>query len=161
MRRETRQFGILPLAVAGLVAGLATGVAAAGEIYKYVDENGNTHYVDRPTGAPAEQRVAINSRNTDNSAVQARVDAFRERRSSAADARAERAAAAEEAAKAAEDKAAQEKRCEQARSRLQSYLQSRRLYRTDENGEREYLDEAATREARSKAEQAVTDACSS
>jgi hypothetical protein len=39
-------------------------------------------------------------------------------------------------------------------------LQSRRLYRTDENGERVYLDEAQRQEARQKAEKQITEFCS-
>ena len=34
-------------------------------------------------------------------------------------------------------------KCERSRARLETYLQSRRLYRTDEDGERVYLDDDA------------------
>lgn len=39
---------IVPLAVTLLAALLATSVAPAGEVYKWVDENGNVHYSDTP-----------------------------------------------------------------------------------------------------------------
>ena len=48
-----------------------------------------------------------------------------------------RGAGDDEAAAAAE----RAQQCERARARLETYLQSQRLYRTDENGERVYLDE--------------------
>ena len=74
----------------------------------------------------------------------------------------------EESAAAAEDEAAEKaaaaaertKACERARARLETYLQSRRLYRTDENGERVYLDDTERQEARQKAEEQITEFCS-
>jgi len=69
----------LPVAIA-CAALLAGGLASAGEIYKWVDENGNVHYEDRPIGKTDMEHVDIASRNTDNAAVQARVDANRKAR---------------------------------------------------------------------------------
>ena len=38
-------------------AAVTTGASAfAGEIYKYVDEDGGVHYLDRPTGESGEER---------------------------------------------------------------------------------------------------------
>ena len=39
----------LPITLA-FAAMLASGVGVAGEIYKWVDDDGNVHYEDRPTG---------------------------------------------------------------------------------------------------------------
>ena len=36
---------------------LASGLAAGGEIYKWIDENGNVHYEDRPIGEGNVERV--------------------------------------------------------------------------------------------------------
>ena len=57
------------------VAVAVSAAALAGDVYKYIDADGNVHYVDRPTGEPSEQRLAIVSKPTDQSAVQARVQA--------------------------------------------------------------------------------------
>jgi hypothetical protein len=43
----------------------------AGEIYKYVDENGNIHYLDRPTGESGEERLGLTYASTDNATVSA------------------------------------------------------------------------------------------
>ena len=53
-------------------AALATS-AFAGEIYKYVDEDGNVHYLDRPTGESGEERMDISYSGTSGEAVSARV----------------------------------------------------------------------------------------
>jgi len=137
----------------------ATG-ATANEIYKWTDENGNVHYEDRPSGAASEERLRISYNRTDSAAVnqriQARLDRQTERDEARSVAEAEQQEAAEKAAAAAE----REKSCERARARLETYLQSRRLYRTDDNGERVYLDDAERQEARQKAEEQITEFCS-
>jgi hypothetical protein len=51
-------------------------------------------------------------------------------------------------------------RCERSRARLETYLQARRVYRTDENGERVYLDDTQRDEARRKAEEQIAEFCS-
>ena len=140
-------------------AGLATS-AFAGEIYKYVDDEGNIHYVDRPTGESGEERLAVTYSGTRNEAVSARVqkrrdymDALEEARS---EAQSQREAEAQARA-ATEERAA---KCQEHRARLESYLQSRRLYRENPAGEREYLDEEQMMEARRKLEVAIQETCS-
>ena len=56
-------------------------------------------------------------------------------------------------------KAERQKNCEIARETQQRYALSRRLFRTNAVGEREYLDDAAVAEARSKAAADVKDWC--
>ena len=56
-------------------------------------------------------------------------------------------------------KAERQKNCEIARETQQRYTLSRRLFRTNAVGEREYLDDAAVAEARSKAAADVKDWC--
>lgn len=147
--------------------GLATlaltvsGVAMANEIYKWVDDEGNVHYGDRPTGSAAEQLLASSYRRTDSSSVQKRVESLE---ASQAARQERRTAAAEEAKSAAAKKAEaeeQQKRCETYRARLESYVQSRRLYREDENGERVYLDETETQNARQRVEDLIAENCTS
>lgn len=143
-----------------VVAMTVAGGAAANEIYKWTDEDGNVYYEDRPTGAATEERLDITYRATDSRAVQSRV----QKRVDADTARheAESVAAAEkkEAADNAAAEQARQAKCDRSRARLESYLQSRRLYRTDENGERVYLDEAQRQEARQKAEEQISEFCS-
>lgn len=140
-----------------LAAAIVAGPAVASDIYRYTDAEGNVSYVDRPTGAPTEERLAISSQPTNPAQVQARAQT---RYSNPADegtegedadrpTRAERAAAAKE----------REAKCEQYRSQLETYVTSRRLYREAPNGERVYLDDSEIQEARTKAEERVVEYC--
>lgn len=142
-----------------------TSGAIAGEIYKWTDKDGNVHYGDRPVGegsaGAAIERVAIASRPTNPEAVQASVDARLERQAVAADRAAERKteeARQEELRAEAADRA---EKCAAYRERLQKFVQSRRLYRLDDAGERVYLDEAQMQEAREQVQQQVQEYCSS
>jgi hypothetical protein len=151
-KRIVLSFAVMAMTVAG--------GAMANEIYKWTDEEGNVYYEDRPTGADTEERLSITYQPTNNSVVQkrvqTRVDAQTARQEADSVAAAEQKEAAENAAA---DQARQEK-CDRSRARLESYLQSRRLYRTDENGERVYLDDAQRQEARQKAEEQISEFCS-
>ena len=143
-----------------VVALTIAGGAMANEIYKWTDEDGTVHYEDRPTGAANEERLAITYGRTDSSAVQKRVLARVDAMTARDEARSVAAAAEQEAADNAAVEADKAQRCDGARSRLESYLQSRRLYRTDDSGERVYLDDSQTQEARQKAEDQVAEFCS-
>ncbi|MDH3546756.1 MAG: DUF4124 domain-containing protein [Gammaproteobacteria bacterium] len=136
-----------------------SGVALSGEIYKWTDENGNVHYVDRPTGDPSEQRIDILSRRTNNASVQASIDARRERVATREEAQTKKAEEQKAAAEAQAEREARNQRCEQSRARLERYLQSTRLYREDESGERVYLDEEQILEARAKVQDQIQEYC--
>ena len=143
-----------------LLALIAAGTAAAGEIYKWTDEEGNVHFGDRPDGEEPE-KVAIQSRSTDPARVQASVQA---RAAATAKSAEEKAAAAQQGPTADELQAQADKKaekCDTYRARLQKYVTSRRLFREDENGERVYLDETETLAAREKVENQVQKYCSS
>jgi len=143
-----------------VMAMTVTGGAAANEIYKWTDAEGNVYYEDRPTGAATEERLDITYRATNNSAVQERVQKRVDAQTAKREAESVAAAAEKEATdNAAADQARQEK-CDRSRARLNSYLKSRRMYRTDENGERVYLDETQRQEARQKAEEQISEFCS-
>jgi len=138
----------------------ASGGSIAGEIYKWTDENGNLHYMDRPTGQPSEQRLAFVSTATDNAVVQDRVQARHERQATRQESR---AAAAERQKSEAETLAQNERRqqnCQMYRSRLQNFLRSRRLYQEDDAGARTYLDDDQILEAREKVQNMITETCS-
>jgi len=150
----------LLIGLAAIAMTVAGGAFASG-IYKWTDEDGNVHYEDRPSGAKTEERMALSYSRTDPGSVQ-------QQKQDLADsvaARQEARAKADEAAKSAEEEAARaadkQKKCESYRARLQTFVQSRRLYREDENGERVYLDEAETQTARQKVEELIAEHCSS
>ncbi len=143
-----------------MLAVLSAGMAFASEIYKWTDEQGNVHYGDRPTGDASEERLAISSRPTDASKVQAQVQASYDARAAAKE-----AAASEPAGPTPEELRAQalerQEKCATYKARLQKFVTSRRLYKQDENGERVYLDEVETQAARERVENQVAEYCSS
>lgn len=156
--QPARQFVLLIL-VAVFAAG---GSAVASEIYKWTDANGNVIYGDRPEDEvlPSVERIALASRRTDPAAVAASVEARQERDQARGEARSAREEAEQAAA---EERAAAERQAEQCaeyRARLETYVTSRRLYRMNEAGEREYLDDAGMQEARAALQQRIQDQCS-
>jgi septal ring factor EnvC (AmiA/AmiB activator) len=140
-------------------ATLAT-TAYAGAIYKHVDEQGNVHYLDRPTGESGEQRMDITYSGTSSASVNAQVKRRNDYMAALDEARKETQSRREAEAQARAEMEARAAKCEENRSRLESYLQSRRLYRENEAGEREYLDDEQILEARRKAEEAIQETCS-
>lgn len=137
-----------------------SGIAFANDIYKWTDEDGNVHYGDRPTGDATEERMAISSRSTNSVKVQARAQSRYAPKEPAAE------AVANEPQGPTEDELrvqAEERRekCDTYKARLQKFVQSRRLYKQDENGERVYLDEDQTQAARERVENQVQEYCNS
>ena len=139
-----------------------SGMALANDIYKWTDENGSVHYVDRPSGDASEERMFISSKATNPNKVQARVQSRHENYATAQE---EKTEAAKTARIAEEDQLAQAKvnaqKCNTYKARLQKFVTSRRLYKQDENGERVYLDEEQTQAARERVENQVQEYCNS
>lgn len=154
---KARRFliGLAAIAIA------VSGGAFADGIYKWTDKDGNVHYEDRPSGAATEERMALSYSRTNPGSVQKQNQGLAD----SVAAREEARAKSDEAAKSAEEEAAQaadnQKKCDSYRARLQTFIQSRRLYRQDENGERVYLDEAETQTARQQVEELIAEHCSS
>jgi hypothetical protein len=130
----------------------------SGEIYKWIDENGNVHYEDRPLGEQV-QRVDVISSNTDNAAVQASIEARRARETERAEARTQRGEQEQAAAEATAEAEQRGAKCQESRARMESYLQARRLYNENAAGEREYLDDDGVMQAREKAQAQIQKYC--
>ena len=139
---------------------IGASTTAVGQIYKWTDEEGNVHFSDTPVGEEAE-KVAIQSRRTNQERVQSQVEA----RAVAAAKSAEEEAAAVPAGPTEEELQARleerAKKCDTYRERLQRFVQSRRIYREDENGERVYMTEEEMQDAREKVENQVQEYCTS
>jgi len=148
----------LKVGFAALVIAISTG-AFADEIYKWVDQDGNVQYEDRPSGDPSEEQLQFSYNRTDTNALQNRVEA----QGNAEDSRQEaREQAAEEKRSAEEDRLTAEQKqveCASYRAKLEELLRSPKVYRLDDAGERTYLDEAQRAESRTRAESFVTEAC--
>ena len=134
--------------------------AMAGEIYKYTDDDGNVVYLDRPTAQPGGERVDIVSRPTDPAqpSRHARRPVPIAPRPLKNVARRELLRHKAKEADAAE-KQERADRCQIARNRMETLVTSRQLFREDENGERNYLDEAQIQEARDKVQAQIEETC--
>ena len=138
----------------------ASGIAFANDIYRWTDADGNIHYGDRPTGDVTEERLAIRSRPTNRSKVQARSQsryATREAPQVSPPSEPQGPTKDELRAQAAEKR----QKCDTYKARLQKFVQSRRLYKEDKHGERVYLDEEQTQAARERVENQVQEYCHS
>jgi hypothetical protein len=150
----------LAIAAASMLALVAASTVFASDIYKWIDQDGNVHYGDRPEGEQT-VRVAIASKPTDPARIQAEAQTRNESRIARAEAQAAAAAegpSVEDLKAEAEDRA---KKCTQLKAQMQQMVTSRRLYREVENGERVYLDESETLAARERVENQVTEFCGS
>jgi len=135
------------------IALLATTALQGAEVYRTVDDDGNVSYSDRPIGDNAEAieietrtpLVATAQQGSGSAGAAASTDATvqRERREPTPEER-------------AEDRAAN---CTVARERVERYTISRRLFRPLPDGEREYLSDADSDEARARAAADVQEWC--
>jgi len=148
--------------LAAALALVSAGGAFASDIYKWTDAEGNVHYGDRAPENVEAERVDIQSRTTNRAQVAARVQARREAR--------ERLIGEQDAQESGnelspdeQERLAEERarKCQMYKDRLQTFVQSRRLYRQDENGERVYLSEQEMQAARENVQNQVQEFCDS
>ncbi len=157
-----RQFKTLAV-LAGVLAGASflAGMARAGDVYKYVDERGTTLYTDKPipgavlviTGNPRPAEAAARSAAANQAATTAQLSASNQRIATAQnDSRV--------ASNVAKDlEASRADRCKKAREVYQNAINSQRLYRTTEDGKREYLNDAELSQQRIDSAKAVESIC--
>jgi hypothetical protein len=143
----------------GLALTLTLASAASADVYRFVDSKGNVQYTDKPALLPAE-KLAVQSRATDATEVDAGAAAERARTTAADTARQQAAAARADQNKANQITAtAKAEQCVKARERNEAYSTSKRLYETLPDGERRYLTDAELDQARAQAEKAVAEMC--
>jgi hypothetical protein len=148
--------------IAGVItSGLLCGAATAGDVYKYVDERGNTLYTDRPmpgavkvaSGAPRPVEASQRSYAAQQTATNQQLAASNQRiAQSQANSRA--------AATVAKDlEATRAERCKKARSDYNTSIASRRMYREEKDGQRTYLSDAELAQQRLEAAKSVEAIC--
>lgn len=129
--------------------------AAGADVYRCVTENGVVRYSDKPCADGETERLDIESRPTDKSAVKARVEQRKEQIAELDEAR----AAEREAKVALRDKAEKRKQeCAAAHERLRKLQMARRVT-TGEGEDRRYLESAEIEQRRKEAAQKVAEAC--
>ncbi|MFC4257896.1 DUF4124 domain-containing protein [Marinobacter lacisalsi] len=141
-----------------LVCLLVTPMTLAGT-YRWVDENGQTHFGDRPPADAASDEVNLDPTPAGSDAAarerQQRMNDFLEQ--------SEKERAERNEAKAREEAMAEkrEARCEALRGRLK-YLDSvSRIYRINNEGERVYVDEEENERIRREFRARVREECNS
>jgi len=150
-----------PSLLALAAAILTCAVAQAGDVYKYVDERGMTMYTDKPipgavrvsTGTQRPPEVAARSYAAQQAAQNSQLAGSNQRI-------AEQQNDARVAANVAKDlEATRADRCKKARSDYQVTINSRRLYRDQPGGKREYLTDAELAAMRVEAAKQVEAIC--
>jgi hypothetical protein len=135
----------IPRSVAALLVGVllcAAGLASA-EVYKWVDEQGRTHYTDRPVNDGARvMAIEEGPSAVDRAEAEARAARLLEldRRRTLMRQRAERRSV-ETTAQRERDEVQRQRECASARSDLAALRQQRPVYRVDERGENVFLDD--------------------
>jgi|SRR5688572_12153760 hypothetical protein len=149
--------------IAGVLAlALSHGdLAQAGDVYKYVDERGQTLYTDKPipgavkvaSGNPRPGDAAARSYASQQAATNQQLSASNQRIAQAQ-------SDSQVAATVAKDLAASRlERCKQARSAYDTTINSLRLYNEDKDGKRTYLNDQELAQRRIDAKKAVDAIC--
>lgn len=147
-------------AIAGVLS-CAVLTAHAGDVYKYTDERGNTMYTDKPmpgavkvsSSAVRPPEVTQRNYNAQQATNSQQLAASNQRIAQGqTDAR-----AASQVAKDLESTRAA--RCKQARDNYDTTINSRRLYTTDKDGNRQYLSDSQLATERLEARKQVDAIC--
>jgi hypothetical protein len=140
-----------------LLLALLGTVAHGADVYRTTAPDGTVSYTDRPQSADSEFVFSATPRGPRTTpAAQTGQTAAP---AGATPPEAPAVPTLPDGPSAAELRAQRQRNCEIARERNDRYTVSRRLFRTNAAGEREYLDDAAVAEARAKAAADVQDWC--
>jgi hypothetical protein len=145
------------LVLLGLVVFCAS--VQAGEIYKWVDEEGNVHYSQDPqhrSAQPMNIKVPKSSASTETASN--REDAATAVKSQPSDADQTEEQAQKEAA-ARKQQEAEKKNCQIAMKRLATITAGGRIYEVDEQGERIYWDDNTRKAKLADAQKDVDEWC--
>jgi len=147
--------------LAAIAGALICATAQAGDVYKYVDERGNTLYTDKPI--PGAVRVATGSQRPPEVAQKAYASQqaaanrqFADTNQRVSDTQSNQRIAA---TVAKDLEATRVERCKKARADYQTSIQSRRLYNQDKDGKRTYLSDAELSQQRVEAAKQVEAIC--
>ena len=148
--------------ILAVIAGvLACAMAQAGDVYKYVDDQGKTMYTDKPipgavlvaTGTQRPAEVAQRSYAAQQASTNSQLAASNQRIAS------DQTNAAAAAAVAKDLEASRAERCAKAREAYNQTINSQRLYKPGKDGEREYLNDQELAQARVDARKMMEAIC--
>ena len=130
-----------------LIGMLLPALAVAGEVYKWVDEEGNVHFGDRPQPNVKAETVKIDKHIPDQN-YRDRMQSIKQNAESRREASVEKKV---EQQKLSEQNVS---RCQDAKRRLYPLKQKIRVFNYDDVGERKYIDDE-DRTSRIKALEAI------
>ena len=157
MRKPT----ILAVIASVLTCAVLSNATQAGDVYKYVDEKGNTLYTDRPMPGA----VRISSANVRPPEVAARSYAAQQAANNQQLAASNQNIAQDQAnqrlaSNVAKDvEATRAEQCKKARANYDTAINSLRMYREDKDGKRIYLTDAELSQRRMDAARTVESVC--
>lgn len=138
------------------VAGALLGASLChAELYRWVDEHGQTHFADQPRHSEPHE-IAVRPAPAAAQNPQRRMDKTRRLLNAFA---AERQQQREQKAKQKQQADERHRSCLQARDNLRQYRESGSIYRLDDNGERIYFSEQQRAGLIRKYQQAVAEQC--
>lgn len=130
---------------------------AGAEVYKWVDERGNTHYGERPPQNSDVGEVTIRKGPSGPDPI---LERQRERQRKLLDVmQQEREEKKEKKQKSREEREQQQRRCFRARDRLKQYRRAGLLYEYDKQGNKTFLDDMEREKAIKQAENDVSRYC--
>ncbi|QBQ54162.1 DUF4124 domain-containing protein [Nitrosococcus wardiae] len=143
-----------------ILAGSWVALSQAGGVYKCIDQQGRTHYVDRPCRGVVEQEtIEIKSRSSSNPLLldEGRQTKQKELLQTWQEERRQKQQAEVEARKQKEQRS---RNCADAKSRLHLIESARRLFKMNENGERHYYSDSERAQKLQEAQKQVKNWCS-
>jgi hypothetical protein len=146
--------------LAGLVL-MAACSSAAGEIYKWVDKDGQAHYGDRTAGTEqSAEQVKVDSESDESEPVVTPEQERYQRQQKVLEVMQQQRRDKQQAKeKSEQEQKKAEAACQQARKTLADRQNAGFLYRRGKDGEREILNDAEYAQKMSEAETAVQKAC--
>lgn len=131
--------------------------AHAGQVYKWTDENGQTHFSQFPPEKTESENIAIDTPKAAN-AKQAN-EQLQKMRQQLHEQVVDRTTESEEEKQTAAEAERMAENCKKAKQRLTDLKNNGRIYKTLENGEREWYDEKGRENLIKDAQKDVTKYC--
>jgi Domain of unknown function (DUF4124) len=151
MRKISRFIVKVSLLLCGFIISLST----TAEMYKWVDENGNTHYSQSPPNIDVDvEKIKPPAKIDTESAIKS----LDKQKNAADKLRDDRISAKEEKQKTEEETTRKKEECQQARARLASYQRPRVNILNEDGSQRTILEEERQAEIR-KSQDYVDKAC--
>ena len=130
----------------------------AAQVYKWVDEQGQTHFSQFPPEQKKADKIEVDAPKSANpNAAKERLEKMRQTLSEQA---VDRVTESEEEKKAAKEAERMAENCKKAKQQLLDLQNNGRVFRTLENGEREWYDEKGRANLIANAKKQVEEYCS-